>query len=69
MKQYKHLLAMKLRSFLDKNVIEMSIHEEGEFISNIFTRPMKNGGLGLILNLSDLNINLQYHHFKMDDNM
>lgn len=45
----------------------MSIHEEGEIISIIFTRPMKNGGLGLILNLSDLNINLQYHHFNMDD--
>lgn len=49
-----------------KGVIQSSTHEPGEFISNIFTRPKKDGSFRMILNLKDLNTNLTYHHFKMD---
>ena len=38
-----------------KDVIKTCHHEEGEFLSEIFTRPKKNGGIRLILDLSDLN--------------
>ena len=51
---------------LDKNLIKYSHHEDGEFISTIFTRPKKDGGHRMILNLSKLNDHIEYHHFKMD---
>lgn len=50
-----------------KDVIEKTVHEEVEFISNIFTRPKKSGGIRIILNLSELNEYMQYQHFKMDN--
>lgn len=54
---------IKLRQ---KNVIEPSFDEIGQFVSPIFVRPKKDGGFRLILDLSELNKNVQYHHFKMD---
>ena len=51
----------------ENNVIEPCKHEEGEFISNVFLRPKKNGGVRLILDLSELNKALTYQHFKMDN--
>lgn len=41
--------------------------EVGDCISPIciFTRPKKDGSHSLILNLKDLNVFIQYHHFKM----
>ena len=47
-------------------VIEHSLPESGEFISNIFTRKKKDGGYRMILDLSYLNKFITYHHFKMD---
>ena len=49
-----------------KRVIEQSYHEHGQYISPIFIRPKKDGGYRMILDLSDLNKNTEYHHFKMD---
>lgn len=46
-------------------VIELS-HDSGGFVSNIFTRPKKNGGFRMILELSVLNKSITYNHFKMD---
>ena len=52
---------------LDKGVIMVSTHEEGEFISPIFLRPKSDGdGFRLILNLKELNNVSEYHHFKME---
>ena len=51
----------------EKNVVELCNHEEGEIISNVFLRPKKNGGVRLILDLSELNKSLVYQHFKMDN--
>ena len=51
----------------EKGVIEQCLPEAGEFISEIFTRPKKNGGIRLILDLSELNNSVNYQHFKMDN--
>ena len=58
---------VEIKNLLKKGVIEESIHEEDEFVSCIFTRPKKNGGLRIILNLSELNKYMEYQHFKMDN--
>ena len=48
-----------------KGVIEPAGTGSG-FVSNIFTRPKKNGTYRMILDLSELNESIQYYHFKMD---
>ena len=57
---------LEIEKLENKGVIEQCDHEDGEFISNIFTRPKKDGGLRRIQNLRQLNEGLEYHHFKMD---
>ena len=58
----------EILKLVSKNVIEPCLtHEKGEFLSNIFTRPKKTGGLRLILDLSELNKHLLVQHFKMDN--
>lgn len=42
------------------------VHEEGEFISNIFSRAKSNGKIRIILNLKPLNKFMVYEHFKME---
>ena len=58
----------ELKNLKIKNVIEHSSPcvTDG-FVSNIFTRPKKNGGVRLILDLSDLNEYVVKQHFKMDN--
>ena len=51
---------------LKKGVIEVTEHEEGEFISPIFLREKPDGAQRFILNLKELNNNLDTIHFKMD---
>ena len=48
-----------------KGVIQKTLHSQGEFISNIFLRPKPNGSYRLILDLTQLNLQVQYEHFKM----
>ena len=38
---------------------------EGEFISNVFLRPKPNGEFRMILDLTLLNLDVEYKHFKM----
>ena len=49
-----------------KNVLELGQDEEGQSISNVFMRPKPNGRIPLILDLSDLNADTEYLHFKME---
>lgn len=59
-------ISTEMEKLLKKGVIVPTIHEQGEFISPIFTRPKKDGTSRMILNLKSLNKYLSYHHFKMD---
>ena len=56
----------EINTLLTKGVIAPSCHEQGQYVSNIFTRAKKNGGHRMILDLSDLNQYIKYRHFKMD---
>lgn len=62
----KEIINELLHKLYDKGVIEQSVHEEGEVLSNIFTRPKADGSHRLILNLSRLNDHLEKLHFKME---
>ena len=54
------------KKILAKGAITPSSHEEGEYLSPIFTRAKKDGSFRVMLNLKCLNTHVQYHHFKMD---
>ena len=58
---YKEILSLE-----QKGVIEKTVHEPIEFVSNIFTRPKKDGGCRVIIDLTRLNTFVTYTHFKMD---
>ena len=49
-----------------KGVIELTSHSPGEFISTVFLRPKKTGSHRMILSLSDLNLTVEYNHFKLE---
>ena len=55
-------IGIEIFRLLEKNIIVESTHEEGEFLSAIFTRPKCSGGYRRILNLSKLNEFVEYHH-------
>ena len=60
------ILDEEIIKLMNKGVIEMTSHCTGEFISTVFLRPKKTGGHRMILNLSDLNLSVEYNHFKME---
>jgi hypothetical protein len=59
------IVAAEIGKLLNKRVIHKVMHTEGEFLSNIFLRPKKDGSYRLILNLKHLNQFITYKHFKM----
>jgi hypothetical protein len=65
-KQETFFLELEIQDLLNQNVIEQCESCEGEFISNFFLRPKKNGQYRFILNLSKLNPFISYHKVKMD---
>jgi hypothetical protein len=56
----------EIEKLIKKHVIESCEPENGEFISNIFLVPKKNGEFRMILNLKEFNQSVQYYHFKME---
>lgn len=58
-------ISLEIKKLLTKKVIE-PCKKEGGFISNIFTRPKKDGTKRMILNLKKFNENIEYKHFKME---
>ena len=56
----------EIHTLLYKGAIILVAPEPGQFISNIFTRPKKSGGLRTIINLKRLNHYLEKIHFKME---
>ena len=59
-------LQLEIDKLLAKKVIVKSHREKGDFVSNIFLRKKKDGSHRVILNLSVLNKDIQYRHFKME---
>ena len=53
----------QITKFLEKGIIVESSLEDGEFISNIFLRPKKDGSYRMILNLKDLNTFVTFHQW------
>lgn len=61
-------LREEITRFEQNKIIEQipDSQEPGEFISNIFSRPKKDGKIRIILNLKSFNENMQNIHFKME---
>lgn len=57
---------IEISRLLDKGVIVRSVHETGQYVNTIFTRPKKDGSHRMILNLKPLNKFIEYRKFKMD---
>jgi len=57
----------EINTYLRKGIILEVIHCTGEFVSQIFPRSKKNGGVRIILNLKHLNQFVEYEHFKMEN--
>jgi hypothetical protein len=57
----------EIKEMLSKGIIEHATEkDDNEYISIIFVRPKKNGKYRVILNLTQLNRFVEYHHFKME---
>ena len=61
----KEAVSSEIIRLANMGVIEKADDSAG-YVSNIFTRPKKDGGFRMILDLSALNKNIVYYHFKMD---
>ena len=60
------LMDQEIYTLLQKGVIEEAYHSHGEFLSNVFLRPKKDGSFRMIVNLKNLNSHVEYNKFKMD---
>ena len=56
----------QIEKLLQKCAIVKTVHEPGDFVSNVFLTPKHNGGYCMILNLKPFNKYVEYHHFKME---
>ena len=56
---------IEIEKFVQKGIVEEVKEERGQVISNIFLRPKKDGGYRLILDLTWVNLHVEYRHFKM----
>ena len=61
-----HTCEVEIENLLKKGAIVPCDHEDGEFISPIFTNPKPDGTSRMILNLKCLNQFIVYRHFKME---
>ena len=61
-----HAADEQIEQLLAKNAIQKSPHEKGEFVSNVFLCPKKDGGYRMILNLKKFNKFIEKVHFKME---
>ena len=60
------IINTEIQKLLKKGVIEYGFREEGEYFSNLFTTPKKDGTYRTILNLKSLNKDCDTSHFKME---
>jgi len=61
------IIDQQIECFLERWIIEKTTDSTGEYISNVFIHPKKDGSHCLILNLKQLNQSVKYHHFKMEN--
>lgn len=59
-------ISKEIKSMLDREIISEVQSTNGQYISNIFPRLKKDGSVRIILNLKKLNLDIEYHHFKME---
>ncbi len=63
----REFVRTEIETLLQKKVIAKSVHQEGEFISNIFLREKRDKNkFRMILNLSHLNKFTETQHYKME---
>ena len=65
-KEDKQLITEELSTFFNRSIIERAISDPDQIVSNIFSRKKKSGKVRIILNLSELNKDIEYHKFKME---
>jgi hypothetical protein len=67
-REQKDSIKLNQGSLMRKSIgiSERTKHWKGEFLSNIFIRPKKDGTCRLILNLKGLNESVEYKLFKME---
>ena len=63
----KLLIDIEIEKYIKQDIIHKVYHSENEFISQVFPRLKKSGGVRIISNLSELNLNIEYCHFKMEN--
>ena len=65
-KNEENIIENEIFSLLKMGVIEEVEHSDVQYLSPIFTVPKKDGEYRMILNLKDLNLDIEYYHFKME---
>ena len=55
----------EIEKFREKDIVEEVQPELGQVLSNLFVRPKKDGGFRVILDLTWVNLHVEYKHFKM----
>ena len=65
-RELKEKVDNEIKSLFQKGVVVRSEHEDGEFISPVFSVPKSDGNIRLILNLKEFNKYVRYVHFKME---
>ena len=63
----KNLVDEEIEKYQKLNIIQQTVHSSGEYISQIFPRMKKSGGVRIILNLKPLNKFIRYEYFKMEN--
>ena len=62
----KLIVDTEVQSMLAKGVIEETVLETGDWVSNVFVVPKPDGTGRIILDLTQLNKFVEYQHFKME---
>ena len=65
-KEDKQVITEELSTFFNRSIIERAISDPDQIVSTIFSRKKKSGKVRIILNLSELNKDIEYHKFKME---
>ena len=60
------LIDSEVKALIDKGVVSYTTIEDGDYFSNLFTTPKKDGTYRTILNLKFLNKECDTKHFKME---